>query len=65
MPFVSAPEDAVLKNKLINLAETEPDKPTVSELASALWRQENTIGSFVAQEQGLPNGVDDRSFNPY
>ena len=65
MPFVSAPEDAVLKNKLINLAETEPDKPTVSELASALWRQENTIGSFVAQEQGLPNGVDDRSFNPF
>jgi hypothetical protein len=65
MPFVSSPEDAVLKNKLVNLAETEPDKPTVSELASALWRQENTIGSFLAQEEGLPKRVDDRSFNPF
>lgn len=65
MPFVSAPEDAILKNKLTNLAETEPDKPTISELSSALWRQENTIGSLLAQEQGLPRRVDDRSFNPF
>lgn len=65
MPFVSAPEDAILKNKLTNLAETEPDKPTISELSSALWRQENTIGSLLSQEQGLPSRVDDRSFNPF
>jgi len=66
MPFVDAPDDLVLINKLTNLAEAPEDEdPSVIEIASALWRQENTIGSFVNQESGLPNGVDDQSFNPY
>ena len=66
MPFVDAPDDLVLINKLTNLAEApEDDDPSAIEIASALWRQENTIGSFVNQESGLPDGVDDQSFNPY
>lgn len=66
MPFVDAPDDLVLINKLTNLAEAPEDEdPSVIEIASALWRQENTIGSFVNQESGLPDGVDDQSFNPY
>lgn len=65
MPFVDAPDDLVLLNKLTNLAEAPDDDPSVVEIASALWRQENTIGSFVSQESGLPDGVDDQSFNPY
>lgn len=66
MPFVDAPDDLVLINKLTNLAEAPEDEdPSVLEIASALWRQENTIGSFVSQESGLPDGVDDQSFNPY
>lgn len=66
MPFIEAPDDLVLINKLTNLAEApEDDDPSVIEIASALWRQENTIGSFVSQESGLPDGVDDQSFNPY
>ena len=66
MPFVDARDDLILINKLTNLAEApEDDDPSVIEIASALWRQENTIGSFVNQESGLPDGVDDQSFNPY
>jgi hypothetical protein len=66
MPFIEAPDDLVLINKLTNLAEApEDENPSVIEIASALWRQENTIGSFVNQESGLPDGVDDQSFNPY
>ena len=66
MPFIEAPDDLVLINKLTNLAEAPEDEdPSVIEIASALWRQENTIGSFVNQESGLPDGVDDQSFNPY
>ncbi len=66
MPFVNAPDDLVLINKLTNLAEAPEDEdPSAIEIASALWRQENTIGSFVNQESGLPDGVDDQSFNPY
>ena len=53
MPFVDAPDDLVLINKLTNLAEAPEDEdPSVIEIASALWRQENTIGSFVNQESG-------------
>ncbi len=66
MPFVDARDDLILVNKLTNLAEAPEDEdPSVIEIASALWRQENTIGSFVSQESGLPDGVDDQSFNPY
>ena len=66
MPFVKAEEDAVLFNKLTNLATSPEDEdPTALEIASALWRQENTLGSFVNQASGLPVGVDDQSFNPY
>lgn len=66
MPFVDAPDDLILINKLTNLAEApEDDDPSLIEIASAFWRQENTIGSFVNQESGLPDGVDDQSFNPY
>ena len=66
MPFVEAQDDRILLNKLTNLAEApEDDDPSILNIASALWRQENTIGSFVNQESGLPDGVDDQSFNPY
>jgi hypothetical protein len=66
MPFVEAQDDRILLNKLTNLAEAPEDEdPSALEIASALWRQENTIGSFVNQESGLPDGVDDQSFNPY
>jgi len=66
MPFIESSDDLVLINKLTNLAEAPEDEdPSALEIASALWRQENTIGSFVNQESGLPDGVDDQSFNPY
>ena len=68
MPFVDSDEDAIYFNKLAN-AVTRPveeeDGPTILETAGAYWRQENIIGSFVNRQPGLPDGVDDQSFNPY
>ena len=68
MPFVDSDEDAIYFNKLAN-AVTRPvkeeDGPTILETAGAYWRQENIIGSFVNRQPGLPDGVDDQSFNPF
>jgi hypothetical protein len=68
MPFVDSDEDAIYFNKLAN-AVTRPvkeeDGPSILETAGAYWRQENIIGSFVNRQPGLPDGVDDQSFNPY
>ena len=68
MPFVDSDEDAIYFNKLAN-AVTRPvkeeDGPSILETAGAYWRQENIIGSFVNRQPGLPDGVNDQSFNPY
>ena len=68
MPFVDSDEDAIYFNKLAN-AVTRPvkeeDGPSILETAGAYWRQENIIGSFVNRQPGLPDGVDDQSFNPF
>lgn len=68
MPFVDSDEDAIYLNKLANAVTRqvrEEDGPTILETAGAYWRQENIIGSFVNRQPGLPDGVDDQSFNPY
>jgi hypothetical protein len=68
MPFVDSDEDAIYFNKLANAVTRsveEEDGPTILETAGAYWRQENIIGSFVNRQPGLPDGVDDQSFNPY
>lgn len=68
MPFVDSDEDAIYLNKLANAVTRqvrEEDGPSILETAGAYWRQENIIGSFVNRKPGLPDGVDDQSFNPY
>ena len=42
----------------------EARSPAVSDTLKALYRTENFIGSYLSQEKGLPDGIDDRSFNP-
>ena len=41
------------------------DKPSVSEIAGAFFRQENIIGSSVNQEVGLPDTKDNSTFDAY
>ena len=67
MPFEDYDEDIIFFNKLSNAVTREQieDEPSVIETAGAYFRQENIIGSFVNRKPGLPNGVNDQSFNPY
>lgn len=66
MPFIEAEDDAVLANKLVNLTDRQDEeRPAATDIASALWRQENIVGSILAREPGLPSRIDDRSFNPW
>lgn len=64
MPFKPAPESQVPIDKYIP-ADLQRDDPSVVDVVAALWRTENTLGSYLNQEEGLPDVVDDRSFNPY
>jgi hypothetical protein len=64
MPFKPAPESQVPIDKYIPV-DLQRDDPSVVDIAAALWRTENTLGSYLNQEEGLPDVVDDRSFNPY
>jgi hypothetical protein len=64
MPFKPAPESQVPIKKYIP-ADLQGDDPSVVDIAAALWRTENTIGSYLNQEKGLPDEVGDRSYNPY
>ena len=63
MPFIKGPETQVPIERYIP-SNIDYD-PTVEQIAKAVWRTENTIGSLMAQEKGLPDQIDDRSFNPY
>ncbi|MGB1179886.1 MAG: hypothetical protein ACPG4J_11610, partial [Lentibacter algarum] len=69
MPFVDYDDDVIFFNKLENgitrAQLDEEDGPSIAETAKAYFRQENIIGSYVNRQPGLPNGVDDRSFNPF
>ncbi len=64
MPFVRDPEEQIQLERFIPKA-AEQESPGALEIAGAAFRQYNTIGSALAQERGLPEYVDDRSFNPY
>ena len=64
MPFKPAPEAQLPIKKYIP-ADLQGDDPSVVDIAAALWRTENTIGSYLNQEKGLPDEVGDRSYNPY
>ena len=63
MPFIRPSDQAPNVEKYIP-TNVESDYKT-ADLAAAVFRTENTIGSLLAQESGLPDQADDRSFNPY
>jgi hypothetical protein len=63
VPFIRPSDQAPNVEKYIP-SKVESDYK-VADLAAAVFRTENTIGSLLAQESGLPDQADDRSFNPY
>jgi len=63
VPFIRPSDQAPNVEKYIP-TNVESDYKT-ADLAAAVFRTENTIGSLFAQESGLPDQADDRSFNPY
>ena len=64
MPFVRDPEEQIQLERFIPKS-IQQESPGALEIAGAAFRQFNTIGSVLSQERGLPQYVDDRSFNPY
>ena len=66
MPLVEDKNQQVAYAKLIGDDEFEPESSDFGELLMTSLRTENTIGSFITQESGLPDSiVHDESFNPW
>jgi hypothetical protein len=63
MPLIRNVQKEIPLSRYIG-STLETRSPSVSDTLKALYRTENFIGSYLNQEEGLPNGVDDRSFNP-
>lgn len=65
MGFVASPDQELIAPKLVPLA-LEEERPSVSEIAKAFYRQENIIGAFVSKEAGLPDSTKDNpDYDPY
>jgi hypothetical protein len=66
MGFVASPDQELIAPKLVPLALEEEERPSVSEIAKAFYRQENIIGAFVSKEAGLPDSTKDNpDYDPY
>tara|TARA_R110002126_G_scaffold287492_1_gene440345 strand:- start:36 stop:3059 length:3024 start_codon:yes stop_codon:yes gene_type:complete len=66
MGFVASPDQELIAPKLVPLALEEEERPLVGEIAKAFYRQENIIGSFLAEEAGLPDSTKDNpDYDPY
>jgi hypothetical protein len=66
MGFVASPDQELIAPKLVPLPLEEEERPSVSEIAKAFYRQENIIGAFVSKEAGLPDSTKDNpDYDPY
>ncbi len=66
MPLIEDKTQQAAYSKMIGADEIETESADFGELLMASLRTENTIGSFIAQESGLPDSiVHDESFNPW
>lgn len=65
MPLVEDKEQQIAFTRFIGEPEQEADD-NFSDLLGAALQTENTIGSFITQESGLPNNIiNNESFNPW
>ena len=67
MPFVPSTETQFLPEKMLTEPEEQvlQEEPTTGEVAGALFRTENIIGSWWTQPVGLPDTKDDPTFDAY
>jgi hypothetical protein len=67
MPFVPSTETQFLPEKMLIEPEEQvlQEEPTIGEVAGALFRTENIIGSWWTQPVGLPDTKDDPTFDAY
>jgi len=67
MPFVPSTETQFLPEKMLTEPEEQvlQEEPTMGEVAGALLRTENIIGSWWTQPVGLPDTKDDPTFDAY
>jgi hypothetical protein len=65
MPFVPSSETQLISEKLTLAPQEVQEEPTLGEIAGALFRQENMIGSWLAEPVGLPDTKDDPDYDAY
>ena len=65
MGFTASKSQLELGKKSVPLYVEPEEAPSVAEIGKALYRQENLVGSLVAQEAGLPDTKDDPDFDAY
>ena len=67
MPFVPSSEAQLISEKLtLSPQDVVPEEePTISDIAGALFRKENTIGSWLVAPEGLPDTKDDPTYDAY
>ena len=67
MPFVPSSEAQLISEKLtLSPQDVVPEEePTMGEITGALFRQENVIGSWLVEPEGLPDTKDDPTYDAY
>ena len=67
MPFVPSSETQLISEKLtLSPQDVVPEEePTMGEIAGALFRQENMVGSWLVAPEGLPDTKDDPTYDAY
>lgn len=65
MGFTASKSQLELAKKDVPIYLEPEEAPSVAEIGKALYRQENLVGSLVAQEAGLPDTKDDPDFDAY
>ena len=65
MGFTASKSQLELAKKDVPIYLEPEEEPSVAEIGKALYRQENLVGSLIAQEAGLPDTKDDPDFDAY
>ena len=65
MGFTASKSQLELAKKDVPIYLEPEEAPSVAEIGKALYRQENLVGSLIAQEAGLPDTKDDPDFDAY
>lgn len=66
MPLIEDKQQQVSFARSIGQPDFNPDSQDFGALASAAFRTENTLGSFIVRNNGLPDDVvNNESFNPW